>query len=127
MMSDSEHSHKAEKLLLALFDCPTIKQAAIQAGVSYATARRMLEEPSVQARLKELRELATKEALNEAIALSRTARETLAQAMADTEAPLSVRVRAAEVALSYSYRALEQYELAERIDAIEQRLRNTAR
>lgn len=125
-MSSIERESKVDGLLLALLETPTIKQAAAKAGMSYATARRLLADPAVQAKLRGMRETALREALDEAVGLARLARETLAEAMAATDAPLSVRVRAAGTALDYAQRVFEMYELAERIDALETRLAATA-
>lgn len=121
-MSDFGRENKADALLLALLESPTIKQAAAKAGMGYATARRLLADEDVQSKLRAMREEALREAVDEAMAMARLARETLAEAMADTGASLSVRVRAAEAALAYAQRMMEMYELATRIDAIESRL-----
>lgn len=121
-MSDFGRENKIDALLLALLDTPTIRQAAMKAGMGYATARRLLADEDVQAKLRAMREEALREALDEAMAMARLARETLAEAMQASDAPLSVRVRAAEAALAYAQRMMELYSLAERIDAIEARL-----
>lgn len=115
-------AEKSDRLVRALLEADTLKDAAAAAAIPYRTARRMMQQPDVQQALAEMRQDAAREAVLEAATLARLARETLRQVMDDLTAPPHARVRAAEAALGYEKAVAELFDVHQRLEALEARL-----
>lgn len=113
---------RRDRLLAALLTANSLKDAAAAADVPYDTARRWMRDPDFQAVLADLRRDAADAAVLEALRLAELARATLADILADEHAAAYVRVRAAEVVLTYERAVSDLYDLNERLAAIEARL-----
>lgn len=115
MSEDQTLSGKQRKALEALLQTGEVSHAATAAGVSRDTVYRWMKQPLFAAAVREAEVRALDEVSRVLIRLSRAAVGTLAGAMADREAPLGARVRAADITLN---RLLQVRELA----TIEERL-----
>lgn len=114
---------KQELALQAVISHPTLKEAALAAGVSETTLWRYMQDESFSRRLREAR----RDAINHAvIRLQRSSSDAvtvLRELMMKHDAPASARITAARTILDYSIRAVEIDELNARIDQLEEFIR----
>lgn len=119
MAGHSKRPQRQEAFLAALLTHPTIVLAAKAAGISEPTATRWLKDQDFQNRYAE----AKRQAFGEVLALLQRsmlgAVITLQDVMLDVEARPTTRVMAAGKLLELGLRAHEQYELEQRIAALE--------
>lgn len=113
-----------DRLLAALAESRTIKEAAEKAGISYDHARHLVTQEPLKSRLAELREEATEQALFEMTELSEVARQTLLEVLTDPQQPGYVKVNAARVVLDYAQALRDGGEVEAKLDALEQLLDN---
>lgn len=107
----------------ALVASRTIREACQRVGVGEATARRWLKQPALQRLVAELAHEQLAGLTSRFRQLGLEAAETLAEAMAASDAPWASRIRASEVVLSHLLKLVELTELERRLQAVEQRLR----
>src|SRR3954449_132082 len=113
-----KRSRQTEAAITALLTCPTIEAAAAQTGVSPATLRRWLAEPSFQARFRSARRQVVEQAIAQL-------QQGTSEAVAALRRNLQCGVPAAEIAaakavIDYSVKAIELTDLIERIEQLEQ-------
>jgi hypothetical protein len=113
-------STKQRKALEALLQSGDASHAAAEAGIARDTLYRWMKRPVFREALREAEAGAIDEVARVLIRLSRSAVGTLAQAMADREAPLGPRIRAADITLSRLLQVRELATLEERLTALEQ-------
>jgi transposase-like protein len=112
-MRQDETTHnlnrKQQRAVEALLAVGDVSAAAREAGVSRATLYRWLQQPRFARAVREAEERAIDDLSRVLVRMGRTAAATLAKAMSDPAAPVSARVRAADITLS---RLLQLRELA---------------
>jgi transposase-like protein len=120
MPENTTLSPKQRKALEALITTGDTTSAAEAAGVHRDTLYRWLKQPLFATMLREAEAQAIDEVARVLIRLSRSAVGTLAQAMAERDAPLGPRIRAADITLSRLLQVRELATLEERLTALEQ-------
>ena len=110
---------KQELALRAVISHPTLKEAALAAGISETTLWRYMQDDAFSRRLREAR----KEAVDHAvIRLQKAASEAvtvLRDLMMKDDAPASARISAARTVLDYTFHTVEVDDLRSRIDSLE--------
>src|SRR5215212_4120707 len=100
-------SEKQERALQAVISHPTLKEAALAAGISETTLWRYMQDENFRRLLREAR----RESMNHAfVRLQRASSDAvtvLHNLMNSQEAPASARITAARTILDYSMRATE--------------------
>ncbi|MGC4192903.1 MAG: hypothetical protein QM589_17295 [Thermomicrobiales bacterium] len=119
MSEDQTLSGKQRKALEALLHTGEVSHAATAAGVTRDTIYRWMKQPVFAAAVREAEARALDEVSRVLIRLSRVAVGTLAGAMADREAPLGARVRAADITLNRLLQVRELATIEERLAALE--------
>jgi hypothetical protein len=112
-------SAKQELALQAVISHPSLKEAALAAGISETTLWRYMQDEEFSRRLR----LARRDAVNHAVTrlqrASCDAVTVLQDLMMKEDAPPAARITAARTVLDYSMRAVEQDELRAQIDELE--------
>ena len=112
-------SHKQHRFLQALFVTPSLDSAAKQAGIAPVTGWRWMRQAAFKAAYCEARQEVVQHAIVLLQLLASLAVSTLAQVMADREAPPASRVAACKVVLEMSLRGVELEMFAQRLEALE--------
>ena len=97
-----------------------IQSAAVAAGVSRDSIHRWLKEPVFMAALRDAERIAIGTAARSLARLATKATGILELAMDDTAAPMSTRIRAADVVLTRLIQLREFTDLEERLTALEE-------
>lgn len=121
MAENGSLTPKQALFVQALFECRDIAQAARQAGVSERTAYRYLDDPVVQAAVRETSQRILDGLVRRLRQLGHQAADVLAEAMQGAES-WSVRVRAADVTLNRLLQVAELAELEARVAALEEQV-----
>src|SRR5262249_35986465 len=116
-------SHADAALAAALIGGATLDEAADAANVSRSTVARRLRDPAFRGQLEALRREALARAADKLAGLAVAALETLEELLAADHAP-GTRLGAARAVLHEASRFHHATELAARIEAIEQELRD---
>jgi hypothetical protein len=111
---------KQELALRAVISHPTLKEAALSAGISETTLWRYMQDAEFSRRLREARREAVSHTVTRLQQASSDAVTVLRDLMLKDDAPPAARISAARTVLDYSFRAAEQDELRARIDELEQ-------
>lgn len=111
---------KQESALRALVTHPTIKEAALAAGVSEATLWRYRRDPTFARRLCEARREVRSHTDQYMHHASLDAARALHEIVKDPQAPPAARISAARTILDQSRRAIEVDELGARLEEFEQ-------
>lgn len=112
-------SRKQEAAIAAPLACPTIGEAATQAGVGEVTLWRWLKRPQFQAGYRLARRRVVEAAIGR---LQHAATEAVATLQRNlTSGAPSVEVRAAKAILDQATKAIELMDLVERVEVLEQR------
>ena len=120
-MTDSPQlAPKQRRAIEALLLTGEVAHAATTAGVNRDTIYRWLKQPNFQAAVREAEAQAIDEVSRVLIRLSKSAVGTLAQAMAERDAPIGPRIRAADITLSRLLQVRELAVLEDRLTALEQ-------
>ena len=109
-----------EQALQAVISHPTLKEAALAAGISETTLWRYMREEEFSRRLREARREAVNHAVTRLQKASSEAVTVLRDLMMKEDAPPAARISAARTVLDYAMRAAEQDELKGRIAELEQ-------
>lgn len=110
---------KQELALQAVISQPTLKEAALAAGVSETTLWRYMQDEAFARRLREARRDAVTHAVIRLQRASSDAVTVLRDLMMKEDVPPSARIAAARTVLDYSIRAVEIDELRRRIEEFE--------
>jgi hypothetical protein len=114
---------KQELALRAVISHPTLKEAALAAGVSETTLWRYMQDAAFSRRLREARRDAVNHAVIRLQRASSDAVTVLRDLMMKEDAPASARITAARVVLDYAIRSVEIDELRTRIEELEDCIR----
>ncbi len=115
----SKFTRKMEEAIGALLTQRNVEEAARATGIGPATLLRWLKVPEFQDAYREARRGVFQQTVARLQQGTSTAATALLEIIVDVDAPPSVRVRAAEVVLSHSARALELEDLESRVSALE--------
>jgi hypothetical protein len=124
-MSGLRKNGQSERIISALLNQPTHEAAAGAAGISVATLYRWLAKPEFQASYNAARKKVVELAIGKLQSSMSEAVETLRAVMSD-EHKASDRVRAALGILDHAVAGTQLLDLSERLDAIEQTLKDPA-
>ena len=111
-------SRRAEQIIVALLEHPTLEKAAAAAGISTVTLWQWLRKPKFQKALLRARREAYSQAVARLQQGSAAAAATLLRVMCDGVAPASTRVSAADKVLAHAAKAMENEDLAVRVAAV---------
>ena len=114
---------KQELALQAVISHPTLKEAALAAGVSETTLWRYMQDEQFSARLREARRDAVGHAVIRLQRSTSDAVTVLRDLMMKEDAPPSARITAARTVLDYAFHVVEMDELQTRIDELEKFIR----
>jgi hypothetical protein len=120
MQDNTTLSTKQRKALEALLQTGEVSTAATVAHVHRDTIYRWMKQPVFASAVREAEAEAIDEVSRVLIRLSRSAVGTLAQAMAERDAPIGPRIRAADITLSRLLQVRELAVLEDRLTALEQ-------
>ena len=119
MSDDQTLSTKQRKALEALLQTGEVSHAASVAGVTRDTMYRWMKQPAFAGAVWNAESQAIDEVSRVLIRLSKSAVGTLAQAMAERDAPIGPRIRAADITLSRLLQVRELAVLEDRLAALE--------
>jgi transposase-like protein len=111
-------SRKKEQAVLALLSSPSISEAAKAVGISEATLWRWLQRSDFQHAYREARNRLIEQALARLQQATGEAVATLRRNL--TSGKASVEVRAAQIILEQATKAIELYDLEERLARLEE-------
>jgi lactam utilization protein B len=111
-----------EKLIVALLETSSIREAAAACGLSEATVFRRLQDNDFQAEYRLAQREVVERSIGELQAATSQAVETLKRNL--TCGSPSAEIRAASAILDNSFRGVEIYEFTNRLEKIENELRN---
>lgn len=112
---------KADDFLAAYACGATVEMAAAKAGISKSTAYRRLKDPDFQRRLDDIRAETVRRVTDMLTASNLEAAKSLLDLQKVTTSP-GVRLGAARATIELSARLRENYDLAERLAALENRM-----
>lgn len=112
-------SNYRESLAVAVASGAKIKNVAEDLGISAAAAYRIHREKETQERIAELRDDAAREAIGKLSALATEAVDVIATLMRDNSIDARVQLQAAKAVLERLLPMAEQFELRERLKALE--------
>jgi hypothetical protein len=113
---------KQEEAITALLNCPTIKKAADQIGMSDRQIFRWMDEPAFSKAYRAARRQAFSHAISLTQQYAPAAVAALTKISTDPSAPHAARVSASTALLKFSRESIELDDLAERLAAIEQQV-----
>lgn len=108
------------KLQAALLTCSTVKEAAEQAGIHYATARRRLADPDFRAEREEWSRRILAEGALDLLGLTAEAIATCRELLADAATPAATRRLLIRDALEFALRFAETSGLAEAVAELQE-------
>lgn len=118
-MKDNAQVLKREKAIMALLSEPTIRQAAVKAGVSEVTIYRWLQDKEFNEAFKNARKMTLSQTIARLQQSTTEAVETLRTVMGDEEAPASSRVSAAKTVLDTAFKAHEMEDLVAQVEEMQ--------
>ena len=116
----SKFDRKKEQAIVALLTHRSMDEAARAVGITANTLLRWQKEPEFQTAYREARRAAFSQATGRLQQATSAAVSTLLKIMVDTNAPPSVRVRAADSVLDHAKQAIEIEDVEVRVAALEQ-------
>lgn len=117
-------SKNKEAFLLALLSNSTIKDASEQVGISTQTGHQYLNDPEFKKAYSQVRKDTFQLATNKLQSSFTRAVEVLNEVMEDEQSPASSRVQAAKTIVQNAYKSYEIDELEERLDRIEDMIKD---
>jgi DNA-binding MurR/RpiR family transcriptional regulator len=124
--SEGKLNRKQEVAVMALLTEQTLRDAAKKAGVSEATLYRWQQLEGFKSMFRDAKRQAVGQATARLQQSSTLAIETLNEVMQNKKAPAMARVTAAKTVLEFSYKAYEIEELQERVERLEESLKENA-
>jgi hypothetical protein len=124
MKENANTDLRQERAIVALLAEPTIGAAARAAEISEVTLWRWMKEPEFRAKLRDARRAVVEGAIGRLQQAATEAVDTLQRNL--TCGTPSVEVRAATAILDQAVKAVELFDLAERVEQLEARLSDEA-
>ena len=115
-------SRRQETVISTLLTCPSLTEAAHQAGIGEATLRRWLKDDAFAEAYREARRQVVQHAIGALQHACSQAVDALKTIMSNPEAPASARVSAAKTVLELALKAVELENIEERLTALEAQL-----
>jgi transposase-like protein len=115
----AKFGHKVEQAIAALLSHRNVEEAARAVGISANTLLRWLKEPEFDAACREARRTAFSQSIARLQDASGAAVTTVLKIMLDTNAAAGTRLRAAEVVLEHTSKAIEVEDLEARVAELE--------
>jgi hypothetical protein len=115
----SKFGRKREEAIAALLVQRNIEEAARSISIAPNTLLKWMKEPEFDTSYREARRLAFRQSIARLQHASSTAVSLLQKAIVDSSAPYSTRVRAAEIVLSHTAKAIEIEDIDARVAALE--------
>ncbi len=115
----TKFGHRQENAIAALLTERNVADAARVAGIGSATMLRWLRLPEFQEAYREARRGVFQQSVARLQQGTTEAATALLEIVVDSDAPPSVRVRAAEAILSHSAKAIEIEDIEARVSALE--------
>jgi hypothetical protein len=116
----SKFGRKQEEAIAALLTQRNVDEAAKSIGVTQQTLLRWMQVPEFDAAYRKARRAAFSQSTARLQQATSAAVSTLLKIMVDTNAPPSVRVRAADSVLDHAKQAIEIEDVEVRVAALEQ-------
>jgi transposase-like protein len=116
----AKFGRKKEEAIAALLSQRNIEEAAKSIGIGTQTMLRWLKVPEFDAAYRQARRAAFSQSTARLQQATSAAVSTLLKIMVDTNAPPSVRVRAADSVLDHAKQAIEIEDVEVRVAALEQ-------
>ena len=115
----SKFSRKKEQAVVALLSQRNIEEAAKSIGVGPNTLLRWMKEPDFDAAYREARHLAFGQSISRLQQASTAAVTTVLKLMVDQSVPASTRLRAADIVLDRTAKAIEIEDIEARVSELE--------
>ncbi len=115
----AKFGHKIEQAIAALLSHRNVEEAARAVGISANTLLRWTKEPEFDAACREARRTAFSQSIARLQDASGAAVTTVLKIMLDTSAPAGTRLRAAEVVLEQTTKAMEMDDIEARVAELE--------
>jgi transposase-like protein len=115
----AKFGHKVEQAIAALLSHRNVEEAARAVGISANTLLRWIKDPEFDVACREARRTAFSQSIARLQDASGAAVTTVLKIMLDTNAPAGTRLRAAEVVLEQTTKAIEVEDLEARVAALE--------
>lgn len=122
MTTERDLTPKQTKAIVALLTCPTITEAANEAGVSKRTLQRWLDDPGFRAELTIREGEALSGITRRLVGLADQAVKSIAEILSDPGLPSLTKLRAAEAVLSNLLKLRDQVDIENRIAKLERTL-----
>lgn len=117
--SDVTRQAQYAKAVAALLNTCTIQEAADAIGVTTRTMQRWMQDADFITQLHAAQDAMLTQAALRVVGLSGQAVGVLADVLADEDAPIGVKTRAADLALAHSLKYTEAVTLSERVRRLE--------
>jgi transposase-like protein len=121
----SKFSRKKEQAVAALLSQRNIEEAAKSIGVGTNTLLRWMQQPEFDAAYREARRLAFGQSISRLQQASTAAVTTVLKLMVDQNVPASTRLRAADIVLDRTAKAIEIEDIEARLSELERQSSNS--
>jgi transposase-like protein len=121
----SKFSRKKEQAVVALLSQRNIEEAAKSIGVGTNTLLRWMQQPEFDAAYREARRLAFGQSISRLQQASTAAVTTVLKLMVDQNVPASTRLRAADIVLDRTAKAIEIEDIEARLSELERQSSNS--
>jgi hypothetical protein len=115
----AKFGHKMEQAIVALLSHRNVEEAARAIGITANTLLRWTKEPEFEAACREARRAAFSQSIARLQDAAGAAVTTVLKIMLDTSAPAGTRLRAAEVVLEQTTKAIEMEDIEARVAELE--------
>ncbi len=115
-------SRKRHQAIAALIEQPTVKGAALAAGVGEATLIRWMKDEAFKTAYRDAKRRIVNQAITRLQRSSDNAVQTLVAIMNDTDSPPTTRVVCAKTILDMALKGVELDDVLSRIETIESRI-----
>ena len=115
----SKFGRKKEEAIAALLTQRNLEDAAKATGVAHATLLRWIQEPEFDRAYREARRAAFGQSIARLQQASSAAVTTVLKMMVDANVPASVRLRAADIVMERTSRAIELEDIEARLSELE--------
>jgi transposase-like protein len=115
----AKFGRKKEEAIAALLTQRNIEEAAKSIGISPNTLLSWMKQPEFDAAYREARRMAFRQSIARMQQASGAAVSTLLKIMLDTSAPASTRLRAADIVIGHTAKAIEIEDVEVRVAALE--------
>jgi hypothetical protein len=123
----SKFDRKKEDAIVALLSQRNVEDAARAVGIGVKTLLRWMKEPEFDSAYRAAKRAAFSQAIARLHQMTSAAATTLGKIMVDPNSPASTRLRAADIILNHTAKAIEIEDVEARVAALEQAAQETGR